>query len=84
MQILGCSTDSVEANAKFAEEQGFGYPLLCDTERVVCMAYGPCSSVSDGAAKRMTFVIGADGKVAQAHAEVNASEHPEALLASLK
>ncbi len=83
MQILGCSTDGIEANRKFAENQGFSYPLLCDTEREICLAYGACQSAEDKAAKRITYVIGPDGKVVQAHATVSAREHPETLLASL-
>ncbi len=83
MQILGVSTDSVEANASFAQQQGFSYPLLCDTEREICMAYGACDSPDAGAASRITYVIGPDGKIVQAHETVNAREHPETLLASL-
>jgi len=83
VQILGVSTDGVEANAKFATEQGFDYPLLCDTERTLCLAYGACESASDGAAKRISYVIDAEGKIAQVHAEVAAREHPETLLATL-
>jgi len=83
VQILGASTDDVPANAKFAEEQGFEYPLLCDTEREVCLSYGACQSAEDGAAKRITYVIGPDGAIAQAHAEVNAREHPEVLLPTI-
>ena len=30
--ILGCSKDGPELNAKFHSEQGFQYPLLCDSE----------------------------------------------------
>lgn len=71
------------ANAKFASDQGFTYPLLCDTEREICLAYGACASAQEGSAKRITYVIGPDGKVAQAHAEVAAREHPETLLPTL-
>lgn len=77
------STDGVEANARFAKEQGFDYPLLCDTEREICLAYGTVQNKSDGAAKRISYVIGADGKILQVHAEVVAREHPETLLATL-
>ena len=83
MQILGVSTDSVEANAKFAEDQDFPYPLLCDTERAVCTAYGACSSTSDKSANRHTYVIDPDGLIAQVHDQVDARKHPEKLLASL-
>ena len=83
MQILGVSTDDVDANAKFANEQGFTYPLLCDTKREICLAYGACATAEDGAAKRISYVIGPDGKVLQAHAEVAAREHPETLLPTI-
>jgi len=73
----------VEDNARFAEEQGFEYPLLCDTERQICMAYGACDSLDAKAASRITYVIGPDGDVLQAHETVNTREHPESLLAAL-
>ena len=83
MEILGASTDSIEANAKFALDQGFSYPLLCDTEREVCLAYGACKSSSDSSAKRITYVIDPDGKILQAHETVDVHKHPETLLDSL-
>ncbi|NKB71033.1 MAG: redoxin domain-containing protein [Candidatus Latescibacteria bacterium] len=83
VQILGVSTDDTEANAQFAAAQSFPYPLLCDTERAVCLAYGACQSASDGAASRHTFVIGPDGLIAQIHTKVDARSQPETLLATL-
>ena len=83
MQILGVSTDDVEANARFAAESEFPYPLLCDTNRSICVAYGACESVSDKTAKHITYVIGPDGDIVQAHEIVDAKTHPELLLATL-
>ncbi len=83
VQILGVSTDSVEANAKFAKTQEFEYPLLCDTEREICLSYGACQSASDRAAKRMTYLIAPDGTIAQIHTNVDARKHPEALLPTI-
>ena len=80
---MGVSTDDVAANAKFAQEQGFNYPLLCDTEREICVAYGAVQAKADAAAKRMSYVIGPDGNIVQVHAQVAAREHPETLLATL-
>ena len=70
-------------NAKFAEANQFPFPLLCDVDREIGVAYGPCDSPDAKNAKRMTVVIGPDGKILQAHAQVNAREHPEALLKTL-
>ena len=47
------------------------------------MAYGTCDSPEAKTPKRMTFVIGPDGKIIQAHTQVNAREHPEELLKTL-
>ena len=73
----------MEANARFAEEQAFPYPLLCDTERQICLGYGACQDKSDGAAKRISYLIGVDGKIEKAYLEVAAREHPEQVLADL-
>jgi peroxiredoxin Q/BCP len=83
VQVLGVSTDDVEANARFARENEFSYPLLCDTERTICVAYGACESSDDQSAKRITYVIGPGGAIAQAHAEVDARKQPEELTETL-
>lgn len=38
--VVGVSTDSVEAQRKFREEQNFPFPLLADTEKKVVKAFG--------------------------------------------
>ncbi len=83
MQVLGVSTDDVEANARFAQENEFTFPLLCDTDRTICVAYGACESRDDESAKRTTYVIGPGGAIAQAHAEVDARKQPEELIETL-
>ena len=77
VQILGCSTDDVTANKKFADDESFPYPLLCDTQREICIAYGGCESKEDGASKRITYIIGPDGNIAYAIADANARENPQ-------
>ena len=56
---------------------------MCDTDRSICVAYGACDSVIDKTAKRITYVIGPDGVIVQAHETVDAKTHPERLLATL-
>ena len=77
------SFDTVEENRAFAEKFNFPYRLLCDTEREIGMAYGACDSPTAQYAKRITYVIGPDGLIAQAIGQVNAREHPEELLGAL-
>jgi peroxiredoxin len=47
------------------------------------MKYGACDSPSAGSAKRITYVIDAEGKISQVFGKVNAAEHPKELLATL-
>ncbi len=40
IQILGVSFDSTEANAAFAQNNGFSFPLLSDATLETALAYG--------------------------------------------
>ena len=83
MQILGASFDSPEKNAKFAEKFQFDFPLLCDTDRKLGLAYGAADDASAGSAKRISYLIGKDGKIRKAYPKVNAAAHPEEVLKDL-
>ena len=56
---------------------------MCDTERTVGLAYGACDDKDARSAKRITYVIDAEGRIAQAHAKVDAKTHPATLLETL-
>jgi peroxiredoxin Q/BCP len=77
------SFDTQEENAAFAKKYEFPYPLLCDTTREIGMAYHACEKPDDSNAKRITYVIGPDGRISHAVENVNAAEHPALLLAGL-
>jgi peroxiredoxin Q/BCP len=64
--VLGISFDTQAENKAFAEKFSYDFPLLCDTERKVGLAYGAAENVKDKYAKRFTYVIGADGRIEQA------------------
>lgn len=83
MQILGASFDDEAANRKFAEKFQFDFPLLCDTDRKLGMAYGAADDPKAGSAKRISYLIGKDGKIRKAYPKVNAAAHPEELLKDL-
>ena len=61
--------------AAFARKEGFDFPLLSDERREVGLAYGACDSPDAGAARRITYVIGADGRVAAAYPKVSPASH---------
>jgi thioredoxin-dependent peroxiredoxin len=83
VQILGCSFDTPAENAAFAKKFSYPFPLLCDTKREIGMAYGACTEPTAQYANRITYVIGPDGKIEQAHGKVSAKTHPAELLTSL-
>jgi peroxiredoxin Q/BCP len=73
----------VEKNAKFAQKFEFNFPLLCDVDRKIGIAYGAAEDASAGSAKRMSYLIGKDGKIRKAYPKVNAAAHPEEILKDL-
>ena len=81
--VLGVSFDSVEDNAAFAKKFGFQYPLLCDTERALGLAYGACDSAKARYASRISYLIDEQGKIAKVYAQVNPREHAGEVLADL-
>lgn len=82
-EILGISFDDVDANARFADKFKFPFPLLCDTDRKIGIAYGAASSPKDEYARRIAYVIDEKGHVAQAHPKVDAKNYPREQLATL-
>jgi peroxiredoxin Q/BCP len=83
VQILGASFDDEMANAAFAQKFGFNFPLLCDTERKLGMAYGAADDAKAGTPRRISYLIGPDGKIRKAYPKVNAAAHPEEVLKDL-
>ena len=70
----------MEDNAAFAKKFNYNFPLLCDTDRKIGMAYGACDDPKAGSAKRISYLIGADGKIKKAYASVKPAEHPAEVL----
>ena len=65
-QVLALSPQSVDSHVGFAAEQdGFAFPLLADTEKSVAAAYGILGPLKFY--RRSVFVIDAQGRVAYAH-----------------
>ncbi len=80
VQILGCSFDTVAENKAFAEKFGYRFPLLCDIERDIGMAYGACTDPSAKHAKRISYVIDEAGKIAHALPKVDPATHTDEML----
>ncbi|MBL8150423.1 MAG: peroxiredoxin [Blastocatellia bacterium] len=79
-QILGVSFDTVEENSAFAEKFSFNFPLLCDTQRQIGLAYGACDSKDAANAKRISYVINPEGKISHVYEKVDTTVHADQVL----
>jgi peroxiredoxin Q/BCP len=73
----------VADNRAFAEKFHYPFPMLCDVDRKIGLAYGACDTATAEYARRITYVIGPDGRILQAHPKVSAASHPKEMLATL-
>jgi peroxiredoxin Q/BCP len=74
--VLGISPDSIESHQKFAKEHDLPFPLLSDTGRKVAKAYGALG-IMGLLNKRMTFLVGLDGKIIRIIEGIGAGKHIE-------
>lgn len=70
------SCDTVDLNTKFAKSLEADYTILSDPTRAAAQAYGLVSS-DKGNAKRVTFIIGKDGKLLDIDKSVKTETHGE-------
>lgn len=87
--VVGCSGDTIEAQAKFKSKHGLNFPLLADTDFKVIEAYGARRMKSFLGKTflgivRMTFWIGDDGKIRKVWDKVSAKGHAPEVLAAVK
>ncbi|HEY7830932.1 MAG TPA: thioredoxin-dependent thiol peroxidase [Solirubrobacteraceae bacterium] len=87
--VLGISPDPVAKVKKFQEKHGLDFPLLADEGHAVAEAYGVWVQKSMYGRtyfgnERTTFIIDADGKVAQVLRKVKPAEHDELVLKALE
>ena len=82
-RILGISFDPVKANAEFVEKEKFPFPLLSDERREVGLAYGACDSPEASSARRISYIIGLDGRIEAAYPSVSPASHAREVLGFL-
>jgi peroxiredoxin Q/BCP len=87
--IVGCSGDSVEAQKKFKVKHKLTFPLLADTEFAVIEPYGARRmktflGKSFLGIVRMTYWIGADGKIRAIWDKVTPKGHATEVLTALR
>jgi thioredoxin-dependent peroxiredoxin len=83
VQVLGVSFDTVGDNCTFAEKLHFNFPLLCDTDRRMGVAYGAADDAQARSARRISYLIGRDGRIKKVWEKVDTASHPAQVLAEL-
>jgi peroxiredoxin Q/BCP len=86
--VLGVSPDAPKKIAMFDDKYSLGFPLLGDEDHAVAEAYGVWVKKSMYGREymgneRTTFVIGADGAIAEILRKVKPAEHDGLVLAAL-
>ena len=84
--ILGVSVDDVASKKAFAEEHGLPFPVLADADKQVAASYGVLTRFMGlmELARRDTFIIDPQGKVAKHYVKVDPKGHSEVVLSDLK
>jgi peroxiredoxin Q/BCP len=86
--IFGVSTDPVKSHDKFVEKFKLPFTLLADEDKKIVEAYGVWGEKSFMGRKymgtnRVTFLIGADGRIKKIWPLVKPDEHAAEVLAAL-
>jgi len=86
--VLGVSVDSLKSHKKFTEKFQLPFPLLADEGKQVVTAYGVWGEkVFMGrkyqGTQRVTFLIGADGRIKNIWPKVKPEQHAAEVLAAL-
>ncbi len=74
VEVIGVSFDSPESHQKFISKYNLNFPLLADTDGKIADAYG-VKMPTRPMAKRVSFLIGLDGKIAHVTDTMNADTH---------
>ena len=77
------SNDPVAKNQDFVKKYSFNFPILSDPENKATKAFGVLNEKGT-AAKRVTFVIGKNGKILLVDEEVKTETHAEDLIKQLE
>jgi peroxiredoxin Q/BCP len=82
--ILGVSVDSAASHKTFCTKEGLSFKLLSDEQKTTVAKYGSLGNyMGFKIAKRNTFLIDPEGKIARVWTGVDPSNHSAEVLAAL-
>jgi len=83
-EVVGVSLDDVKSHAEFAEKYHVPFPLLSDADQAVSTSYGVLASrMGMSYAKRTTFLIDPQGKVAKVYVDVDPEQNSGQVMSDL-
>ncbi len=84
-QVVGISVDDSNSHAEFAKKYHLPFPLLADKSTEVAAKYGALMNLGFiKFAKRYTFLIDPQGKIARVYEKVETSRHSTEVIEDLK
>jgi peroxiredoxin Q/BCP len=82
--VVGVSLDDVKSHAEFAAKYRVPFPLLSDADRKVSTAYGVLASrLGMHYARRTTFLVDPQGRIAKVYTDVDPEKSSTQVLADL-
>jgi peroxiredoxin Q/BCP len=81
--VLGVSFDSPETNRDFAASNDLPFRLLTDRDRALAKAVGASRALLP-LPKRVSYLVGADGRVLNAYPEVDPKTHAAEVIKDLR
>ncbi|MGE0582500.1 MAG: peroxiredoxin [Steroidobacteraceae bacterium] len=84
--ILGVSVDDVASHGEFAQEHSLPFTILADPTKAVTKSYGVLHKLMGvlEVARRDTFIIDPQGRIAKHYEKVDPKGHSQFVLAELK
>lgn len=80
IKVLGVSVDSTQSHKKFQEKYGLNFTLVADNSKEISEKYGV---LGGSTARRVTFIIGKDGKIAHVYPKVTPKDHATEVLSKM-
>jgi peroxiredoxin Q/BCP len=83
IEIVGVSFDPPAANAAFVQAEGFPFRLLSDSGRALAITVGAADDSDAPAARRISYLVGPDGRVLHVYGTVTPASHAADVLADV-
>lgn len=81
IEVIGVSVDSEKSHKKFTEKYSLPFLLAADTSKEVSKRY---NVLGLGTARRVTYIINRDGKIAHIYPKVSPKEHAHEVLGKIR